>query len=137
MKETWKCTLYEQLPFINRLKMYALFINGKMRQSFIDSDLLYRGTLYNMLDCISFLATMLYYIQKICPLFWRKCHPVKHIQWTKNASKWENENIYKNFLPDTKNDDKTDMAAIIISDQISFTERNAILSIIGEKFCLY
>jgi hypothetical protein len=54
-----------------------------------------------------------------------------------NASKWENENIYKNFISDTKNDDKTDMAAIIISDQISFTERNAILSIIGEKFCLY
>jgi hypothetical protein len=26
---TWKCGLYEQLPFIYRLKLYTLFINGK------------------------------------------------------------------------------------------------------------
>ena len=26
---TWKCALYDQLPFIYRLKLYALFINGK------------------------------------------------------------------------------------------------------------
>jgi hypothetical protein len=33
--------VYEQLSFIYRLKLYALFINGKMRLPFIDSDLLY------------------------------------------------------------------------------------------------
>jgi len=26
---TWKCCLYEQLLFIYRWKLYALFINGK------------------------------------------------------------------------------------------------------------
>jgi hypothetical protein len=41
-KGTWKCDLYEQLPFIYRLQLYALFINGKMRLPFIDSDLLWR-----------------------------------------------------------------------------------------------
>jgi hypothetical protein len=40
---TWKWSLYEQLPFIYRLYLYALFIDGKMRLPFIDSDLLYRG----------------------------------------------------------------------------------------------
>jgi hypothetical protein len=29
LNETWKCGLYEQLPFIYRLKSYALFINGE------------------------------------------------------------------------------------------------------------
>jgi hypothetical protein len=28
LKGTWKCGLYEQLPFIYRVKWYALFING-------------------------------------------------------------------------------------------------------------
>jgi hypothetical protein len=32
--------MYQQLPFRYRLKLYALFINGKMRLPFIDSDLL-------------------------------------------------------------------------------------------------
>jgi hypothetical protein len=42
-----KCGLYEQLPFIYRFEIYALFINGKTeRLPFIDSDLLYRGALY-------------------------------------------------------------------------------------------
>ena len=35
------CGLYEQLPFIYRLKLYALFIMGKMRLPLIVSDLLY------------------------------------------------------------------------------------------------
>ena len=30
LKETWKCGLYEQLPFTYGLKLYAPFINGKM-----------------------------------------------------------------------------------------------------------
>jgi len=34
--------LYEQLSFIYRLKLYALFINGEIMLPFIDSDLLYR-----------------------------------------------------------------------------------------------
>ena len=29
VKGTWKCGLYEQLPFIYRLNLYALFNNGK------------------------------------------------------------------------------------------------------------
>ena len=33
-------------PFQYRLKSYVLFINGKMRLPFINSDLLYRGALY-------------------------------------------------------------------------------------------
>jgi hypothetical protein len=37
--------LDEQVPFTYRLKLYALFINGKMRLAFIDSKLLYRGAL--------------------------------------------------------------------------------------------
>ena len=32
-------------PLYTRLELYELFINGKMRLSFIDSDLLYRGAL--------------------------------------------------------------------------------------------
>jgi len=28
-RETWKCALYEQLPFTYRLLLYALFISGK------------------------------------------------------------------------------------------------------------
>jgi hypothetical protein len=45
LKGTWKCGLIEQLSFIYRLKLYAAFINGKMRLSFVDIDLLYRGAL--------------------------------------------------------------------------------------------
>ena len=40
--------LYEQLPFIYRLKLYVLFINEENETAevpFIDSDLLYRGAL--------------------------------------------------------------------------------------------
>jgi hypothetical protein len=37
--------LDEQVPFTYRLKLYALFINGKMRLAFIDNKLLYRGAL--------------------------------------------------------------------------------------------
>ena len=29
LKGIWKCALYEQWPFVDRLKLYALFINGK------------------------------------------------------------------------------------------------------------
>ena len=44
LKVTWKCGLYEQVPFIYMLKLYALLINmGKMKLPFTDSDLLYRG----------------------------------------------------------------------------------------------
>jgi len=32
-------------PFIHRLKLYALFINGKNKTALIDSDWLYRGAL--------------------------------------------------------------------------------------------
>lgn len=52
----------------------------------------------------------------------------------KKSQEWGIENIYKNFIPATKNYDKTDMAVIIISDHISFMEDNVILSIIGEKY---
>ena len=45
IKNTRKWGLYEQLPFIYRLKLYALFINVKKWLSFIDSDLLYGGSL--------------------------------------------------------------------------------------------
>jgi hypothetical protein len=44
--------LYEQLSFIYRLKLYALFINGKTRLSFINSDFLYCGALEGRYDCI-------------------------------------------------------------------------------------
>ena len=40
---TSKCDIYEQLPFIYRLKLYALFINGNY--IFLDSDLLYNCAL--------------------------------------------------------------------------------------------
>ena len=43
LKGTWKCAFYEQLSFIYRLKLYALFIKGikgKIRLCFMDSDLL-------------------------------------------------------------------------------------------------
>jgi hypothetical protein len=33
VKETWHCALYEQLPFIYRLKSYELFTNGKNEAS--------------------------------------------------------------------------------------------------------
>jgi hypothetical protein len=47
LKGTWKCALYEQLLFIYRLKLYALFIYGKnetalYRQWFV---IVYRGAL--------------------------------------------------------------------------------------------
>jgi hypothetical protein len=29
LKWTWKYALYEQLPFIYKLKLYALYINGE------------------------------------------------------------------------------------------------------------
>ena len=32
-KMSMKCDLYEQLPFIYRLKLYALFINGKNKNT--------------------------------------------------------------------------------------------------------
>ena len=44
--------LHENVSFMSscplkyRLKLYALFINGKMRLSFMDSDLLFRGVVY-------------------------------------------------------------------------------------------
>ena len=37
--ENMKMWPYWQLPFIYRLKLYALFINREMRLPFIDSDL--------------------------------------------------------------------------------------------------
>ena len=49
LKGTSKFSLYEQLPFIYRLKLYALLINWKMRLLFIDSDLLHRGVLYRLI----------------------------------------------------------------------------------------
>jgi hypothetical protein len=33
-----EATLYEQFPFIYRLKIYALFFNGKMRLPFMQSS---------------------------------------------------------------------------------------------------
>ena len=33
LKGTWKCAHYEQFPFMYRLKLYALFINGKNETS--------------------------------------------------------------------------------------------------------
>jgi len=46
-REPENVAFIEQLPFIFRFELNALFINGNniMRLSFIDSDLLYRGTL--------------------------------------------------------------------------------------------
>ena len=40
---TRECGRYEQLRFIHRLKLYSLM--EKLRLSFIDNDLLYRGAL--------------------------------------------------------------------------------------------
>jgi hypothetical protein len=49
LKGTWKCALYDQLPFIYKFKLHALFINGKMRLPFIYSGLLYmRCPLYTV-----------------------------------------------------------------------------------------
>jgi len=41
LKGTWQCALYEQLPFIYKLELYVLFINGNIRLPFIDKDLLH------------------------------------------------------------------------------------------------
>ena len=46
------------LPFIYRLKLYTFFFNERMMLPFIDSDLLYRGALWDMFDCILFNKTM-------------------------------------------------------------------------------
>ena len=40
----WKCTHRNSLAFTYRLKWCTLFIHGKMRLPFLDSDLLYRST---------------------------------------------------------------------------------------------
>ena len=57
---TRKFSLYEQLPFIYRLKLYALLINWKMRLLFIDSDLLHRGVLYKL---ICYIEAVICYIE--------------------------------------------------------------------------
>jgi hypothetical protein len=44
-RESENVALMSSCPFQYRLKSYVLFINGKMRLPFIDSDLLYRGAL--------------------------------------------------------------------------------------------
>ena len=38
---TWNCGLYEQLPFIHRLKLYALFVNGKTWDCPVDTVICY------------------------------------------------------------------------------------------------
>jgi hypothetical protein len=43
LKGTQECALNEQLSFIYRLQLYAIFTNGKML--LIDSDLQYKGAL--------------------------------------------------------------------------------------------
>jgi hypothetical protein len=45
LKGTWKCALYEQLPFIYRLNYIHYSLIGEIILPFIDSDLLYRGAL--------------------------------------------------------------------------------------------
>jgi len=42
LKGTWKCGLYEQLPFIYRLTLYSLCSNGTNVTVLIDSDVVYR-----------------------------------------------------------------------------------------------
>ena len=45
LNRTCKNVIYQQLPFIYKLKLYVLFIKEKMRLPFIVSDLFYRGAL--------------------------------------------------------------------------------------------
>jgi hypothetical protein len=46
------------LPFIYRLKLYTFFFNEIMMLPSIDSDLLYRGALWDRFDCILFNKAM-------------------------------------------------------------------------------
>ena len=54
------CTfdLYEQLPFIYRLKLYALFINGENEA--VLSDLLYRGALKGRFDLLDIMIMTMF-----------------------------------------------------------------------------
>jgi hypothetical protein len=96
LKGTWKCALYDQLPFIYKFKLHALFINGKMRLPFIYSGLLYmRCPLYTVIcytwDAlyiqwfviheVPFTYSGLLYMR--CPLYTVVCYTwgALYIQW--------------------------------------------------------
>jgi hypothetical protein len=57
-----KRPLYEQLPFIYRLKLYTLFINAENETLNKDSDLLYSGALWDWFDTVGCLADNCLYI---------------------------------------------------------------------------
>ena len=49
---TSKCGLYEQLPFIYRLKIYTLFINGGNETAFLTVICYIRVALSGRFNCI-------------------------------------------------------------------------------------
>jgi hypothetical protein len=63
IKGTWKCVLYEQLPFVNRLKLYALFINGENEAALYKTVICYTEVPFKAgLTVFYFLTHAIYHI---------------------------------------------------------------------------